>query len=101
MTISSQADLVVFNSKTIEVSNTPIVGNITYGESKTPVGVGYNVSFYDKASSKRIYTSTINVAGIGYCLSIKKLAKTAVEAYFNGRFWYNCHGLTGLNAQKR
>ena len=63
VTISAEPEMVVFTSKTIKLSNSPIVGSIKYGESENPVGVGYNVSFYDKATSKRIYTSTINVAG--------------------------------------
>ena len=63
VTISADPDMVAFTSKTIKVANRPIVGTVTYGESQVPVGVGYNLSFFDKASSKRIYTSTINVAG--------------------------------------
>ena len=63
VTISSQLEKVVYNTETIRITDTPVEGNITYGEAKLPLGIGYHVSFYNKATSKRIYTTTINTEG--------------------------------------
>ena len=74
ITISANEEQVVFHSKTFNVSNKPIAGNITYGEnasSQTAMPANQFVSFALVKNGSRIGSMTITAAG-KYELRLRK-----------------------------
>ncbi len=72
--ISSNEEQVVYHSKTFNVTNTPISGDITYGENASTQGaVAANqfISFARKADGSRIGSITVTAAG-KYELRLRK-----------------------------
>ena len=65
VTISANPDQVTYFSKTFRISNKPISGLIKYtdGEGNVDLPVGYSVSFYNKTTGQRIYSTVISEAG--------------------------------------
>lgn len=74
ITISSNEEHVVYHSKTFNVINTPISGNITYGvdaSSQSAVAANQFISFARKADGSRIGSITVTAAG-KYELRLRK-----------------------------
>lgn len=60
ITISADPEHIAYYSETYNVSNNPIQVVLKYGASETIVPFGYAVSFYNKNTGNRIYSTTID-----------------------------------------
>lgn len=63
VTISANAEQISYFAKSFRIANIPVQGNITFGENKTPLPVGYSISFYNIATGDRIYSTVSKETG--------------------------------------
>lgn len=60
ITISADPEMVTYHPKTFKVTNTPLEGKLVYGDSSASVPMGHSVSFYNKETGERLYSTTLS-----------------------------------------
>lgn len=63
ITISADPEIVTFNSQTFDVTCKALSFDLKFGTDKADAPVGHSVSFYNKATGDRIYSTTVSQAG--------------------------------------
>lgn len=63
ITISADPEIVTFNSQTFDVTCKALSFDLKFGTDKADAPVGHSVSFYNKATGDRLYSTTVSQAG--------------------------------------
>jgi len=63
ITISADPEIVTFNSQTFDVTCKALSFDLKFGTDEANAPVGHSVSFYNKATGDRIYSTTVSQAG--------------------------------------
>lgn len=63
ITISADPEIVTFNSQTFDVTCKALSFDLKFGTDEAAAPVGHSVSFYNKATGDRIYSTTVSQAG--------------------------------------
>ena len=63
ITISADPEIVTFNSQTFDVTCKALSFDLKFGTDEADAPVGHSVSFYNKATGDRIYSTTVSQAG--------------------------------------
>jgi hypothetical protein len=63
ITISADPEIITFNSQTFDVTCKALSFDLKFGTDKADAPVGHSVSFYNKTTGERIYSTTISEEG--------------------------------------